>query len=145
LKKALGTVAKLTFRFGRGECISAGRAGGALAGRTEVLPGERGGGEVVQKRVMVSGENLVDAQATFQNNQPVVSFRFDSVGARRFGDATRENVGRRFAIVLDNKVISAPVIRERSSAGRESSAVASRSRARRISPCCYEPEHCRRR
>jgi preprotein translocase subunit SecD len=61
---------------------------------------------------MVSGENLVDAQATFQNNQPVVSFRFDSVGARRFGDATRENVGRRFAIVLDNKVISAPVIRE---------------------------------
>jgi preprotein translocase subunit SecD len=76
------------------------------------LPGERGGSEVVQKRVMVSGENLVDAQATFQNNQPVVSFRFDSVGARRFGDATRENVGRRFAIVLDNKVISAPVIRE---------------------------------
>jgi preprotein translocase subunit SecD len=61
---------------------------------------------------MVSGENLVDAQATFQDNQPVVSFRFDSVGARRFGDATRDNVGRRFAIVLDNKVISAPVIRE---------------------------------
>jgi preprotein translocase subunit SecD len=83
-----------------------------LPAGTEVLPGERGGGEVVQKRVMVSGENLVDAQATFQNNQPVVSFRFDSVGARRFGDATRENVGRRFAIVLDNKVISAPVIRE---------------------------------
>ena len=61
---------------------------------------------------MVSGENLVDANFTYQDNQPVVSFRFDSIGARRFGDATRENVGRRFAIILDNKVISAPVIRE---------------------------------
>ncbi|HEV2300028.1 MAG TPA: protein translocase subunit SecD, partial [Stellaceae bacterium] len=47
-----------------------------------------------------------------QNNEPVVSFRFDSVGAKRFGDATRENVGKPFAIVLDHKVISAPVIRE---------------------------------
>ena len=112
LKKALGTVAKLTFRFVEENVSPQDVQAGRLPAGTEVLPGERGGGEVVQKRVMVSGENLVDAQATFQNNQPVVSFRFDSVGARRFGDATRENVGRRFAIVLDNKVISAPVIRE---------------------------------
>ena len=55
---------------------------------------------------------LVDAQATFHDNEPVVSFKFDTTGARRFGDATRENVGKPFAIVLDNKVISAPVIRE---------------------------------
>jgi preprotein translocase subunit SecD len=61
---------------------------------------------------MVDGSTLVDAQPTFQNGQPVVSFRFDTVGARRFGDATRENVGRAFAIVLDDRVISAPVIRE---------------------------------
>jgi preprotein translocase subunit SecD len=61
---------------------------------------------------MVSGENLVDAQATYQDNQPVVSFRFDTVGGRRFARATQENVGRLFAIVLDGKVISAPVIRE---------------------------------
>ena len=67
---------------------------------------------VVRKRVMVGGDTLVDAQPTFQNNEPVVSFRFDAAGARRFGDATRENVGKPFAIVLDNKVISAPVIRE---------------------------------
>ena len=67
---------------------------------------------VVQRRVMVSGDTLVDAQPTFQDNQPVVSFRFDAVGARRFGEATRTNVGRPFAIVLDGKVISAPVIRE---------------------------------
>ena len=112
LKKALGTVAKLTFRFVEENVSPQDVQAGRLPAGTEVLPGERGGTEVVQKRVMVSGENLVDAQATFQNNQPVVSFRFDSVGARRFGDATRENVGRRFAIVLDNKVISAPVIRE---------------------------------
>ena len=55
---------------------------------------------------------LIDAQATFHDNEPVVSFKFDTAGARRFGDATRENVGKPFAIVLDNKVISAPVIRE---------------------------------
>jgi len=61
---------------------------------------------------MVGGDTLTDAQATFQNNEPVVSFKFDSVGAKRFGDVTRENVGKPFAIVLDNKVISAPVIRE---------------------------------
>lgn len=112
LKKALGTVAKLTFRFVEENVSPQDVQAGRLPPGTEILPGERSGSEVVQKRVMVSGENLVDAQATFQNNQPVVSFRFDSVGARRFGDATRENVGRRFAIVLDNKVISAPVIRE---------------------------------
>jgi preprotein translocase subunit SecD len=112
LKRALGTVAKLTFRFVEDDVSLADAQAGRLPPGTEMLPGEGGRQEIVQKRVMVSGENLVDAQATFQNNQPVVSFRFDSVGARRFGDATRDNVGRRFAIVLDNKVISAPVIRE---------------------------------
>lgn len=73
---------------------------------------------VVRNRVMVSGDNLVDAQATFQEGQPVVSFRFDSVGAQRFGETTRSNVGRLFAIVLDEKVISAPVIREPILGGR---------------------------
>lgn len=73
---------------------------------------------VIRNRVMVSGDNLVDAQATFQDGQPVVSFRFDSVGAQRFGDATRNNVGRLFAIVLDDEVISAPVIREPILGGR---------------------------
>ncbi len=61
---------------------------------------------------MVSGDTLVDAQPTFQNNEPVVSFKFDAAGGRRFAEATEKNVGRPFAIVLDNKVISAPVIRE---------------------------------
>ena len=67
---------------------------------------------LVEKRVRVSGERLVDAQQTFQDGQPVVSFRFDSVGARQFGRTTGDHVGRPLAVVLDNEVISAPVIRE---------------------------------
>jgi len=66
---------------------------------------------LVEKRAMVGGDHLVDAQPSFQDGQPVVSFRFDSAGGRAFADATQENVGRPFAIVLDGKVVSAPVIR----------------------------------
>jgi SecD/SecF fusion protein len=69
---------------------------------------------LIQNQVVVSGENLVDAQAAFsqQNNEPVISFRFDSKGAQRFAQATQQNVGKPFAIVLDKEVISAPVINE---------------------------------
>ncbi|MDS1135033.1 protein translocase subunit SecDF [Nitratireductor indicus] len=69
---------------------------------------------LIEDRVIVSGENLVDAQATFdqRTNEPVVSFRFDTKGATRFGQATQQNVGRLFAIILDDQVISAPQIRE---------------------------------
>lgn len=112
IKNLLGQTAKLTFRLVD-----------ETAGTTDVAhvpPGEEllplvdreGRSIVVQKRIMVSGDTLVDAQATFQEGAPVVSFKFDSVGGRRFGEATRQNVGHLFAIVLDNKVISAPVIRE---------------------------------
>ncbi|RWD17400.1 MAG: protein translocase subunit SecDF, partial [Mesorhizobium sp.] len=67
---------------------------------------------LIENRVIVSGENLVDAQATYnsQTNEPVVSFTFDSKGAARFGQATSQNVGKLFAIILDNQVISAPQI-----------------------------------
>jgi preprotein translocase subunit SecD len=68
---------------------------------------------LIKRRVAVSGDRLIDAQPSFdQNNEPVVSFRFDSVGGKRFADVTRRNVNKPFAIVLDNRVISAPVIRE---------------------------------
>jgi len=69
---------------------------------------------LVQKQVMVSGSDLTDAQATFdqRTGEPVVSFKFNTNGARRFAQVTQENVGRPFAIVLDKEVISAPVIRE---------------------------------
>ncbi|SOH93486.1 preprotein translocase subunit SecD [Monaibacterium marinum] len=66
---------------------------------------------IVERRAIVSGDQLVDAQATFdQNNNPSVSFRFNAQGARIFGDHTAENIGNPFAIVLDNEVISAPRI-----------------------------------
>jgi preprotein translocase subunit SecD len=69
---------------------------------------------VVKKQVLVSGGELNDAQPGFdqRTNEPIVSFRFNTTGSRKFATATQENVGQPFAIVLDNKVISAPVIRE---------------------------------
>ena len=66
---------------------------------------------LIRRRALVDGEDLVDSKQTFnQSGQPAVSFRFNSKGALKFGKATSENVRRRFAIVLDDKVISAPVI-----------------------------------
>lgn len=69
---------------------------------------------LIENQVIVSGENLVDAQASFdqRTSEPVVSFRFDGKGAQRFAQVTQQNVGRLFAIILDNQVISAPQIRE---------------------------------
>ncbi len=69
---------------------------------------------LVETRIMVAGEDLVDAQPGFdqRTNEPIVTFRFNASGARRFGNVTQQNVGRPFAIILDEEVISAPVIRE---------------------------------
>jgi protein-export membrane protein SecD len=111
LKTLLGQTAKMSFRLvdvtARTEAPPAG---------TDVIYDESNPPRpyVLRRRVVVSGENLVDAQPGFeqQTNEPIVTFRFDATGARRFGQVTQENVGRPFAIVLDNKVISAPVIRE---------------------------------
>ncbi|MDP6390497.1 MAG: protein translocase subunit SecD [Alphaproteobacteria bacterium] len=116
IKQLLGKTAKLTFHMvNMGPMPASGRAPPG----TRILPSDDIGSDgkprtyVVRKRVRVSGDTLVDAQATFdQNNQPVVSFRFDSVGGRKFCKVSKDNVGKLFAIVLDGKVISAPVIRE---------------------------------
>jgi preprotein translocase subunit SecD len=118
IKRLLGQTAKLSFRLV--EQSASVQPGLPVPPGTERLPlVERAGQQpgvpqsiVVQKRIMVSGDTLVDAQPTFQNGEPVVSFRFDTIGGKKFAEATRVNVGRPFAIVLDNKVISAPVIRE---------------------------------
>ena len=64
----------------------------------------------VERRAMVSGENLTYAGSTFQEGRPVVEFRFDTTGAAAFGRVTAQNVGRRFAVVLDDVAISSPVI-----------------------------------
>ncbi|MBM3572391.1 MAG: protein translocase subunit SecD [Alphaproteobacteria bacterium] len=119
IKNLLGKTAKMTFRLVDTSVTEADLAAGRVPPSSEILPAEEGGSRrgqsgryAVQKRVMVSGDTLTDSQPTFQNGEPVVSFRFDSIGARRFGEVTRQNVGKPFAIVLDGKVISAPVIRE---------------------------------
>lgn len=117
LKALLGKTAKMNFRL-----VSNAMSGQqALATRTvpagtELLytADEPKAPVLVERRIMVGGDRLTDAQPGFdqQNGQPVVNFKFDSTGARQFGEVTRDNVGRPFAIVLDNEVISAPVIRE---------------------------------
>jgi protein-export membrane protein SecD len=114
LKGLIGKTAVMSFRFVNDTVAP----GDRIPPSSELLPaadGDRPGFPsqyVVSKRVMVSGDHLTNAYQDFQQNQPVVAFRFDTVGAKRFGDATRDNVGRLFAIVLDNEVISAPRINE---------------------------------
>ena len=118
VKALIGKTAKMTFQMVDTTASIEDARRGRLPPGDELLQGQeaRAGAPdsyVVRRRVMVSGDTLTNAQPSFgTNNQPVVSFKFDSVGARRFADATRENVGKPFAIVLDNKVISAPVIKE---------------------------------
>ncbi|MCK6418367.1 MAG: protein translocase subunit SecD [Alphaproteobacteria bacterium] len=103
LKAIIGTTAKLTFHLVEDT---------PGAGRAFPLVEEPGQSMNVQRRAMITGEMLETAQPSFQDGTPVISFRLDNVGARRFCDVTRENVGRPFAIVLDNEIISAPVIRD---------------------------------
>lgn len=110
LKSLIGTTAQLTFHqvLGRAADVQGGTNPVDL-----VLPSaeETGVLYVLDRSPVVTGENLVDAQPVFdQNNLPAVSFRFDSAGARVFGDYTAAHVGQPFAIVLDGEVISAPVI-----------------------------------
>jgi preprotein translocase subunit SecD len=114
LKAIIGKTAKLDFRM-VDESMSPEQA---LASHppqdSEVLDGENGEKYLIEKRALVSGGDLVDAQPGFdqRNGEPIVNFRFNSAGGRKFADVTKQNVGKRFAIVLDNKVISAPVINE---------------------------------
>ena len=113
IKELLTQTAKLTFHLldqRNADPTAAAPPGARWHKGTDSLEQERD--YLVEKRVRVSGERLVDAQQTFQDGQPVVSFRFDSVGARQFGRTTGEHVGRPLAIVLDNEVISAPRINE---------------------------------
>jgi SecD/SecF fusion protein len=112
IKRLLGTTAKLTFRM-----VDVGADPNAPAPPgSEILEGDGARSEryVVKRKVEVAGDNLVDAQAGYDQRGgiPVVNFRFDTVGGKRFAEITQQAVGQPFAIVLDNKVLSAPVIRE---------------------------------
>jgi|TARA_B100001057_G_scaffold313222_1_gene313369 preprotein translocase subunit SecD len=110
LKQLIGTTAQLTFqpviaaRVNSGSLTSVGQ---------ELLPALDDPAEfyLLDAGAVVTGEELVDAQPSFdQNGRPAVNFRFNPSGARKFGDYTAENIGNPFAIVLDNEVISAPTI-----------------------------------
>jgi len=117
VKQIIGRTARLTFHLLDLETPLAEAMAGRVPPSSMLVPsaedeGGQGQPYLLRKRVILSGEMLIDSRGSFQDNQPVVAFRFDAAGARRFADITRENVGKPFAIMLDGKVISAPVIRE---------------------------------
>ena len=123
IKELLGQTAHMTFRM---VDENANPTGGPPPPGIDFLPmeGNQPGGAAskigVRRRVEVDGADLTDARAgtSGQTGQWVVNFTFNSVGARRFADVSRANIGKRFAIVLDDKVISAPVLREAITGGR---------------------------
>lgn len=112
LKNIIGKTAKLTFH----EVDSRTDPNGIIPGDSFVLPDIENKAQlyVLKKRAILTGENLVDAQAGFsqQTSEAIVSFKFDTAGAKKFGNYTASHVGEPFAIVLDNEVISAPRINE---------------------------------
>jgi preprotein translocase subunit SecD len=112
LKDVVGQTAKLTFQM-VDETVQAQDATTIVPPDDQVLPDEehKGAFLVVKRRVSVDGGMLTHAQQSFdQNNSPTVAFRLNGPGSHRFGQVTTENVGHRFAIILDNKVIEAPQI-----------------------------------
>jgi len=127
LKRLLGKTAKLTFHLVDEKTSIAAALAGRVPPGSMLVPSQNQLNAVgkprmylLKKRVIVGGDTLVDATPGFdsRNGQPVVNFRFDAVGAKRFADVTMNNVNKPFAIVLDGKVISAPVIREPILGGR---------------------------
>ncbi|WP_026380246.1 protein translocase subunit SecD [Afifella pfennigii] len=115
LKDILGQTARMTFHLEcpEGDIISA-QQSRPPAGCEIAEPVDPNDGPIlIESRARLSGDDLVDAQPAFdqQTNTPIVTFRFNSRGGSVFGQLTQENVGRRFAVVLDDKVITAPVIR----------------------------------
>ena len=106
IKKLLGKTANLAFRLVSDSENNFG---------SESLVFEDGEAKLnISKRIILSGERLINAKPGLDSrtNEPIVSVTFDRVGSKKFGIATSENVGKKFAIVLDNKIISAPVIQE---------------------------------
>ncbi|HEY0044551.1 MAG TPA: protein translocase subunit SecD [Allosphingosinicella sp.] len=113
LKKLLGKTARLEFKLVDQNATAEQLQSGRAPVGSQILPMRDGGRIAVLRRAMVSGDQLIDAQQSFdQNNQAAVSITFDSTGARNFARVTRENVNKPFAIILDDVVISAPNINE---------------------------------
>jgi preprotein translocase subunit SecD len=114
LKRLIGQTARLEFKLVDLTADQAQVQQGRAPAGSQVLPMAEGGGAIaVKRRVMVSGDQLVDAKQGFdQDGRAVVNIRFNAAGARRFGRVTQENVNKPFAIILDDKVLSAPNINE---------------------------------
>ena len=116
VKKLLGKTAKLSFKIVDTSIEITEADQNNMPSGLELLPSDDGTNlyYVVKRRTLVSGENLVDAQTGFdaRTKEPIVSFRFDTLGAKKFGNVTKNNVGKSLAIILDERVISAPVVRE---------------------------------
>ncbi|MDR6304637.1 preprotein translocase subunit SecD [Nitrobacter vulgaris] len=116
LKEILGKTAKMDFRMVDSSVSPDQAVQGRVPADSDVLMSSQAPKTpyVIKKQVLVSGGDLTDAQPGFDSrtSEPIVTFRFNSNGARKFAQATTENVGQPFAIILDNEVISAPVIRE---------------------------------
>jgi len=112
LKEIISKTARLTFHLVYPGMTAAQAKQQGLPAGTEIVPSQDGGDELIYEDVALGGESLVDAQPGFdqQTSRSVVSFRFDTRGAVTFGDITSKNVGKRFAIELDNQIITAPVI-----------------------------------
>ncbi len=112
LKDIISQTARLTFHMVYPGMSAAQAQAQGLPSGTMILPSQDGADELIYEDVALGGESLVDAQPGFdqQTSQAIVTFRFDTRGSITFGEITSNNVGRRFAIVLDNQVITAPVI-----------------------------------
>ena len=112
IKDLLGKTAKLTFHMVDDDDAVSLKANRASFGKLIVMDFYDSNIKyLVEKKARVGGENLIDARASFDPQQGhAVSFRFDTSGAQKFGKATTENVGKRFAVILDGVVITAPVI-----------------------------------
>lgn len=112
LKNVIGQTAKLTFQMVDDTVSAVEAASGRIPPGSELLPSDEEGAVLVRKRILVSGDMLTQAQQGYgETGEPSVNFRFDGQGSKRFASATAQNIGKRFAIILDGKVISAPVIR----------------------------------
>jgi len=111
IKEILGKTAELNFRLVTSDTNEFGNEKFTVQGTQEEI--------LVSKRIILSGENLIDAQPRYDNfnNQPIVAFSLDRLGSQRFGQVTTKNIGKRIAIILDGEAISAPVIQDSITSG----------------------------
>lgn len=120
LKRLLGKTAKMSFHLVNENVSPDQVMRGITPAGTRIMPSDESGDRknqgypesyAIMSQVALSGELLTNAHATYQDGVPIVDFQFNRLGAQKFGEITQNNIGKRFAVVLDNKVITAPVIR----------------------------------